>query len=109
LAADQASIGAMLGFLTRDLAIVVLASTFAKRRGSDFAAIAILFVLYALLPAIAGGMQIEGAALLFFPRTGDPVWLSPAIAWSEAVLAAVFAVGRLALPQSEAKGHMAQA
>ena len=109
LPADQASIGAMLGFLTRDLAIIVLASTFAKRRGSDFAALAILFVLYALIPAIVSGMKFNDAMVLFFPRVSDPIWLSPVIAWSEAVIASVFAIGRLALPESEAKGHPAQA
>jgi len=103
LAADQAAIGAMLGFLTRDLAIVVLVNAIAKRRSGDFAAIAILFALYALLPAIVSGMKFDSAAVFFFPRSSDPVWLSPAVAWGEAVLAVVLAIGRLALPENENK------
>ncbi len=97
---DQATLGAMLGFLTRDMAIVVLASTLSKSRNGDFAALAILFSLYALLPAIVSGMKFDTALALFFPRASDPIWLSPSVAWAEAVLAAVLAIGRIALPEN---------
>jgi uncharacterized membrane protein len=98
---DQATVGAMLGFLSRDMAIVVLASTLSRRRGGDFAAVAVLFALYVLLPAIVSGLKFEAAGIFFFPRASDPVWLSPALAWSEAVLATVLAVGSLALPEEK--------
>ena len=66
-----------------------------------------LFVLYVLLPAIVRGMNYETALVFFFPRASDPLWLSPLLAWSEAVLAAALAVGSLALP--EEKRHAARA
>jgi hypothetical protein len=99
---DQATVGAMLGFLSRDMAIVVLANTLSRRKSGDFAAIATLFALYVLLPAIINGLKFDAADVFFFPRASDPVWLSPALAWSEAVLAAAFAVGSLALPRDTA-------
>jgi len=95
--ADGAMVGAMLGFLTRDMAIVVFANAIARRRGGDFAAIAILFALYVLLPAIVNGLNYGSALVLFFPQASAPVWLSPAIAWGEAILAVAFAVSRVAL------------
>jgi ABC-2 type transport system ATP-binding protein len=101
--ADQATICAMLGFLSRDMAIIVLASTTARRRNGDFAAVAILFALYVLLPAIVKGLNYETWLIFFFPRAGDPVWLSPALAWSEAVLMILLAVGGLALPEEKVR------
>ncbi|HEY0282778.1 MAG TPA: hypothetical protein VGC27_09160 [Rhizomicrobium sp.] len=101
--ADQATLAAMLGFFTRDVAIIVLASTLSRRRGGDFTAVAVLFALYVLLPAIMNGLKLEAASVFFFPRPSDPVWLSPLLAWSEAVLAAVLAVGTLALPEEKAR------
>jgi hypothetical protein len=98
---DQARVGAMLGFLCRDMAIVVLATILSRRKNGDFAAAAILFALYVLLPAIVGGLKFEAADVFFFPRASDPLWLSPVLAWSEAVLATVLAVGSLALPRNE--------
>jgi hypothetical protein len=100
---DQATICAMLGFCTRDVAIIVLAGTLSRRRGGDFAAVAILFALYVLIPAIVGGLKLEAADVFFFPRASDPLWLSPALAWSEAVLATVLAVGSLALPEEKVR------
>jgi hypothetical protein len=100
---DQATVGAMLGFLSRDMAIVVLANTLSRRRSGDFAAVAVLFALYVLLPAIVSGLKFDAADVLFFPRASDPVWLSPALAWSEAVLMVVLAVGSLALPREKAR------
>ncbi|MGC9954275.1 MAG: hypothetical protein ABSD21_08355 [Rhizomicrobium sp.] len=98
---DQATVGAMLGFLTRDMAIVVLASMLSRRRSGDFAAVAILFALYVLLPAIVKGLNYETWLVFFFPRASDPLWLSPLLVWSEAVLATVLAVGSLALPREK--------
>ena len=91
----------MLGFLCRDMAIVVLATILSRRKNGDFAAAAILFALYILLPAIIGGLKFEAADVFFFPRASDPLWLSPALAWGEAVLATAVAVGSLALPRDK--------
>lgn len=99
--ADQANICTMLGFFTRDMTIVVLANALAKRHSGDFAAVAVLFTLYALLPAIVGGVNFDAGLVFFYPRASDPLWLSPAVAWSEAVLAAAFAIGSLALPEKK--------
>ena len=99
---DEAMVGAMLGFLCRDMAVVVLANMLARRRGGDFIALVMLFALYVLLPAIVKGMNYETALVFFFPRAGDPLWLSPLLAWSEAVLATALAVGSLALPEDKA-------
>ena len=100
---DQAVLGAMLGFLTRDMAIFVLAGTRSRHSNGDFAAIGFLFALYALLPAIVSGMKFDSGLVLFTARASDPVWLSPAVAWAEAVLAVALAVGNLALPEEKAK------
>ncbi len=106
---DQAMVGAMLGFFTRDMAVIVLASLMSRQHGSDFAAAAILFVLYVLLPAIVKGLNFEAGMVFFFPRAGDPLWLSPVLAWSEAVLAAAIAVGRIVLPEAQPDGQTADA
>ena len=100
-ASDQAIVAARLGFLTRDMALVVLASIVSRRK-SDLAGLAGLFVLYLLLPMILKGLGGAGSLVLFYPQAGEPLWLSPALAWSEAVLATVFAVLSLALPERKA-------
>jgi len=98
---DEATVGAMLGFLCRDMAVVMLANMLTRRRGGDFTALVMLFALYVLLPAIVRGMNYETALVFFFPRAGDPLWLSPLLAWAEAVLATALAVGSLALSEEK--------
>jgi hypothetical protein len=95
-APDQAILGAMLGFLTRDMAVVTLAGVTSRRNG-DFAAVCALVALYALLPVIVGGMKFDSGLVLFLPRASEPLWLSPLAAWAEAIVAVLFAVGRIAL------------
>ncbi len=102
---DQATVGAMLGFLSRDVAIIVLANMLSRRKSGDFAAVAILFALYVLLPAIVKGLNYETALVLFFPGASDPLWLSPLLVWGEAVLATALAVGSLALPEERTKAQ----
>ncbi|MDE2182500.1 MAG: hypothetical protein KGJ78_05710 [Alphaproteobacteria bacterium] len=97
----QGAVGAMLGFFTRDMAIVVLAGTLSRRRTGDFAAAAILFMLYVLLPAIIGGLNYGAGTLLFFPRISDPVWLSPTVAWAEAAVAWAMTISSIALPERQ--------
>ncbi len=100
---QQAMVGSVLGFVTRDMGIVVLTNVVARRRGGDLMAIALLILLYALLPAILSGLHYLTGQALFLPRQTDPVWLSPAAAWIEAVVVWVVAVTRIALPEERAK------
>jgi hypothetical protein len=86
---------AVLGFLTRDMAIFVLAHTFASRGRGDFAAAIVLVALYALVPAILNGLHFENALVLFYPRVAHPLWLGPTVAWAEGIAAAVLATMRL--------------
>jgi hypothetical protein len=95
---DQAVSGAMLGFFTRDLAIIVLCAMLARGRG-DFTALAMLVLLYALLPAILSGLHFSTALLL--PQVSTPIWLSPLAAWIEALLAWGLTVANIALPAAE--------
>ena len=98
---DQAIACAMLGFLTRDMGIVVL--TNARKRGGDFTALAVLFLLYALLPAIFASLHLTTGLALFTPRPTDPVWLSPLAGWAEALVVWIVAVAAIALPEERAK------
>jgi hypothetical protein len=100
---QQAGIGAMLGFFTRDMALVVWVNLLARRRGGDLMSIAVLILLYGLLPAIIAGLHYQMGQALFLPRPTDPVWLSPAAAWVEAVVVWVIAITSIALPEQRAK------
>jgi len=100
---EEALLVATLGFFTRDMAIVVAASAAAKRGGGDFVALAILILLYALLPAIFGGLQFLGGIAVFAPRPTDPLWLSPLAGWVEAVLLWLLAGANLSLKREAAK------
>jgi hypothetical protein len=98
--ADQATAMAWLGFFTRDMALIALIGIL-SRRMSDLACLALLFVLYALLPSILSGLNCANCLVLFSPHGVGPLWLAPAIAWSEAVLAAVLAILSIALPDKK--------
>jgi hypothetical protein len=76
---------AMLGFLTRDVAIFVLMRAVAGSKG-DFAALACLGALYLVLPAIAHRTGL-GFEFLFVPIAAGGVW-SALSAWAQAGLAA---------------------
>lgn len=90
-----AVVGAAMGFLTRDVALFVLLQSLPGQRRGDFAALVTLFALYVLAPAIAHGLDLERALVLFYPQASDPVWLSPAVAWAQAVTVFGVAVLRL--------------
>jgi len=98
---DLALTGSVLGFLTRDIGIVVLLNMLTRRRGGDIAAIAILVVLYALLPAILAGLHYESGRALFLPLKSDPLWLSPAAAWFEAIVVWAMAVSAIRLTDEQ--------
>jgi len=91
-----AVIGAALGFLLRDVAIFVLLQTLPGPRRGDFAAVVTLFALYVLAPAIADGLGLTQALVLFYPQPWIPAWQSPATAWAEALIVVVLVVSRLA-------------
>jgi hypothetical protein len=94
---------ATLGFITRDVSIFVLMQTLPGKRRGDFAALAILFALYVLSPAILSGLQAFGALFLFYPQLPAPTWLGVAAAWIEGLAVAGLALTRLALTDRESK------
>jgi len=79
---------AMLGFLTRDIAIFLTARFVAGPKG-DFAALAILAALYLLMPTI-----LRSQAFLFLPLTGAGAWPLLA-AWAQAAGMGWWALDRL--------------
>ena len=102
-AREHAFLGALLGFLTRDVGIVVAMSVLTRRRGGDFMALAVLFLLYALLPAIFASLNLTAGLALWTPRLTDPVWLSPLAGWTEAVLVWAVTVAGIALPEKQSR------
>jgi len=108
LVQEEATIGATLGFFTRDIAIIVLMNMLWRRRGGDFAAIAILVLLYAFLPSIFSSLQLSAAQALWAPHTTDPAWLSPLIAWAEALLVLVAAIAAISLPEERSAANAAR-
>jgi hypothetical protein len=87
---------------------VLLQSLPGRRRG-DFAALVALFTLYVLLPSIADGLGLKQAMIVFYPQVSTPVWLSPLVAWTEALLIAGLAVGRIATGAKQAVATAAAA
>jgi hypothetical protein len=85
---------AMLGFLTRDVAIFVLMRPLAGSKG-DFAALATLGVLYLVLPAIARRTGL-GFEFLVLPVTGGTAVWSALLAWMQAAIATWLAMRAMA-------------
>jgi hypothetical protein len=96
-----ALIAAGLGFVTRDVSIVVLMRSLPGRRRGDLAALSILFALYVLAPAIVNGLGLQGLLMIFYPKTTAPLWLGPAVAWTEAVAVSLLALSRVALAKPQ--------
>ena len=88
---------AALGFLTRDTALFVLMQTLPGKRRGDYAALAILLVLYVLAPVIAQGLHAEKLLFLFFPQPMMTDWVGVAAAWTEGLVVAGLATARLVL------------
>ena len=82
---------AMLGFLTRDVAIFVLMRGQAGGKG-DFAALAILGALYLLLPTVLAGLNLRALDFLFLPSS----LASVIAAWVEGGVCAYLALKRIA-------------
>jgi hypothetical protein len=78
---------AMLGFLTRDVAVFVLMRSMAGGKG-DFAALAVLAALYLLVPMILEGLNLRGLTFLFLPMTA----LSLLSGWTQGIGAALWAI-----------------
>jgi len=84
---------AVLGFLTRDVALFVLGRTIAGERG-DFAALALLGALYLLIPMILSGLNLRGLDFIFLPA---PAVLGLLAAWAQAAAAVTIALRRVAI------------
>ena len=78
---------AMLGFLTRDVAIFVLMRAFAGNKG-DFAALALLAALYLPLPLVLRGVGLSGLQFLLVPTAGGTAALGLVVAWAQGIGAA---------------------
>ena len=77
---------AMLGFLTRDVAIFVVMRALAGNKG-DFAALAALGVLYMLMPMALRGLGLQGLQFLFVPAVTGAAVLSVPAAWAQCTVA----------------------
>jgi hypothetical protein len=82
---------AMLGFLTRDVAIFVAMRAFAGNKG-DFAALATLGVLYILMPMVLRGLGLQGLQFLFVPAVAGPAALGVLAAWTQGVVFSAWAL-----------------
>ncbi|HEY0301542.1 MAG TPA: hypothetical protein VGC36_09430, partial [Rhizomicrobium sp.] len=101
--AGQPLVLSTMGFITRDVALFVLMQTLPGKRRGDFAALAILFALYVLAPAILMGLQAHGLLFLLYPQLPAPNWLGVIAAWGEGLAVAGLALTRLALTERGGK------
>ena len=97
-----ASIVAMLGFMTRDVAIFIALRGAPGRRRGDLAAMGTLFAIYVLAPVIVKGLGADNLLMVFLPAPSQPVWLGPVIAWGEGLALAVFAFSRASIRSTPA-------
>jgi hypothetical protein len=79
---------AMLGFLTRDVAIFVLMRRYAGGKG-DFAALAALAAFYLLLPMVLGGLGLGGLDFLLRPSVSSV--LGVVAAWGQGLACVLWA------------------
>jgi hypothetical protein len=77
---------AMLGFLTRDVAIFVAMRALAGNKG-DFAALAALGVLYLLLPMVLRGLGLAGLQFILVPVVVPGAALGVIAAWAQGIAA----------------------
>lgn len=94
---------AALGFLTRDVSLFVLMQTLPGKRRGDFAALALLFALYVLAPAILIGLNAHSLLFLFYPQLPAPTFIGAIAAWVQGIAVAGLAITRLALTDRSGK------
>ena len=85
------SVLAVLGFLTRDVAVFVLLRGQSGSKG-DFAALAILGALYLLVPTVLAGLHLRELDFLFLPSASPSV----IAAWGEGLACGYLAFTRIA-------------
>ena len=74
---------AMLGFLTRDVAIFVLMTRLGGNGKSDFVALAILAALYLVLPMILHGLGLDALDFALLPGLKTSSGLGAVMAWAQ--------------------------
>jgi hypothetical protein len=84
---------AMLGFLTRDVAIFVLMRRLAGGKG-DFAALAVLAVLYLLFPMLLDGLGLKTLDFIFLPVAISA--LGVVVAWGQATVSMIWSIRSVA-------------
>jgi hypothetical protein len=84
---------AILGFLSRDVAIFVLMRIFAGGKG-DFAALAMLAALYMMLPMLLHGLGLQILEFLFLPTVASV--LGVVAAWGQAAVSIFWSVRSVA-------------
>lgn len=77
-------VAAGLGFLLRDCGIFIAMGLGQVGKRSDLGALAVLGLLYFILPGLLGGYG-GGAGVFFFPGPFEPTWLNPLLAWGQAL------------------------
>lgn len=82
-----------LGFVLRDCAIILAFGFSRAGRRGEYAALAVLGLLYFIMPRLAGG----SLDVLFYPGAFEPNWISPVVAWLQAGTALWFAFSRRGL------------
>jgi hypothetical protein len=82
---------ALLGFVTRDMAIFVLMRSVAGAKG-DFAALALLGALYLLLPLIVQGLGLSSFRFLFVPVLDNRAAFGVLAAWAQGTFAVALAL-----------------
>jgi hypothetical protein len=83
---------AVLGFLTRDVAIFVLMRRLAGGKG-DFAALAVLAALYLVAPMFLNGLGLRGLDFIFLPTIASAA--GAVLAWGQGIVAALWAIRRV--------------
>lgn len=81
---SAAIIVATMGFVLRDCGIFIALGLGQTGKRSDLAALAVIAILYAILPGILGA-EMGGLGAAFYPIPTASPWLGPVLAWAQAV------------------------
>lgn len=88
---------AVIGFLTRDGAIIVWLNL-RRPRGANIAAVVILCLAYLVMPVLVRAVGGSGLGWLLMPAAQDAAFGSAIAAWAQAVVAALLVVRTLRRP-----------